>query len=61
VLQPIKAKYVLAHTETVKERHWRLKRLAQFKTLHNSIGYQSPPFSANLYLNPAATSETHRP
>jgi hypothetical protein len=61
VAQPIQSKYVLAHAETLKEQHWRLKQISRFRTLHNSIGYQSPPFSAFLYLNPAAVSGRHRP
>jgi hypothetical protein len=61
VVLPIKSKYVLAHPETVIREKWPLRRMGHFSGLHNGIGYQSPPFSANLYLNPAAAPEPHRP
>jgi hypothetical protein len=62
VKQPIKSKYVLAHGETVGRQNWKLKPLVHFSGLHNCIGYESPPFSANLYVNPAAApSQPHRP
>jgi hypothetical protein len=54
VHQPIKSRYVLAERETVRRQNWSLQEIIRIRGLRNSIGYQSPPFSASLYLNPAA-------
>src|SRR5262249_16530562 len=46
VALPIKSRHVLAKEETVKKQHWKLKEILRFHGLHNSIGFQAPPFSA---------------